>query len=111
MAAINKGKPIIDISAQLLVLLNPLSTSETIAAILGSFNSEDWQNFRWYLESHSLANLLYARFQQMGLQVLVPPDAGGFLRENYLANAARNLLLLTHAAEVLAAARCLVLRR
>ena len=103
MAAINKGKPIIDISAQLLVLLNPLSTSETIAAILGSFNSEDWQNFRWYLESHSLANLLYARFQQMGLQVLVPPDAGGFLRENYLANAARNLLLLTHAAEVLAA--------
>lgn len=103
MAAINKGKPIIDISAQLLVLLNPLSTSETIAAILGSFNSEDWQNFRQYLVSHSLANLLYARFQQMGLQVLVPPDAGGFLRENYLANAARNLLLLTHAAEVLAA--------
>ena len=105
MAAINKGKPIIDISAQLLVLLNPLSTSETIAAILGSFTSEDWQNFRWYLESHSLANLLYARFQQMGLQVLVPPDAVGFLRENYLANAARNLLLLTHAAEVLAALR------
>jgi len=103
MAAINKGKPIIDISAQLLVLLNPLSTSETIAAILGSFNSEDWQNFCQYLESHSLANLLYARFQQMGLQVLVPPDAVGFLRENYLANAARNLLLLTHAAEVLAA--------
>ena len=103
MAAINKGKPIIDISAQLLVLLNPLSTSETIAAILGSFNSEDWQNFRQYLVSHSLANLLYARFQQMGLQVLVPPDAVGFLRENYLANAARNLLLLTHAAEVLAA--------
>ena len=103
MAPTPDGNPKSDIPALLLELLNPLSTSETLAAALGGFPSGDWQNFSQYLETHSLANLLYTRLQQNELLDLVPADERRALRENYLANAARNLLLLTRAAEVLAA--------
>ena len=99
MAPTPDGNPKSDIPALLLELLNPLSTSETLAAALGGFPSGDWQNFSQYLETHSLANLLYTRLQQNELLDLVPADERRALRENYLANAARNLLLLTRAAQ------------
>jgi hypothetical protein len=103
MAATHKGNPISNTQALLLILLNPLSSNEAVAAVLGGFSSQEWNSFCRYLESHSLANLLYARLQQKDLLALVPPEEGRVLHEIYLANAARNLVILTRAAEALAA--------
>lgn len=103
MAATHKGNPISNMQALLLVLLNPLSSNEAVAAVLGGFSSQEWNSFCRYLESHSLANLLYARLQQKDLLALVPPEERRVLHEIYLANAARNLVILTRAAEALAA--------
>ena len=98
MAATHKGNPISNTQALLLILLNPLSSNEAVAAVLGGFSSQEWNSFCRYLESHSLANLLYARLQQKDLLALVPPEERRVLHEIYLAKAARSLVILTRAA-------------
>lgn len=93
---------ITDVQALLINLLNPTRDREDTAEVLPSLTAEDWQLIQPYVESHSLANSVFARLRQQELLGLIPEENRVLMRENYLANAARNSFLLNSAQKAFA---------
>jgi len=98
-----QGETISDPLIILCDLLNPLNDSLKIRAAVSGLEASEWGALQRHIETRSLANSLYARLNQEELLPCLPVELREFLRENYRVNAARNLILLNRAAQVLAA--------
>ena len=85
----------------LIELLNPLSSADDCAEILKGMNSENWEGLTALCAQHDLLSALEFRFSQLGLAQQIPEPHRQSFRSAYMLTAARNILLLNHACQIL----------